>query len=136
MALVGTQTLACPVGAPVTMTFQLDPANATTGLLLDYKNDSGHTCLARIGLYIVTEATTPKCIEATIASTAAAGALLVANNQAATTGTVFWSTLVPVFIDNYHLSIWAINTGVDTGIVATGLVGYAVIELWPVCAVV
>ena len=136
MALVGTQTLACPVGAPLTMTFQLDPANATTGKLLDYVNDSGHTCLARIGLYIVTEATTPKCIEATIASTAAAGALLVANTQAATTGTVFWSTLVPLLLDNYHLSIWAINTGVDTGIVATGLVGYAVVELWPVCAVV
>ena len=136
MALVGTQTLACPVGAPVTMTFQLDPANATTGLLLDYKNDSGHTCLARIGLYIVTEATTPKCIEATISASAAAGALLVANDQTAVSGTVFWSTLVPVFLDTYHLSVWAINTGVDTGIVATALVGYAVVELWPVCAVV
>jgi hypothetical protein len=141
MALVGTQTLACPVGAPLTMTFQLDPSgltgtSGTTGLLLDYKNDSGHTCLARIGLYIVTEATTPKCIEATISSTAAVGALLVANTQTAVTGTVFWSTLVPLLLDNYHLTVWAINTEADIGIVATGLVGYAVVELWPVCAVV
>jgi hypothetical protein len=118
------------------MTFQLDPANADTGLLLDYVNDSGHTCLVRLGLYIKTEATTPKCIEATIASTAAEGALLIANTQTAVTGTVIWSTLVPVFLDNYHLSVWAINTGADIGIVATALVGYAVVQMWPVCAVV
>lgn len=134
--MAGIATLASTVGAPITHTYKLDAANATTGLLLDFINDSGMTCLARIGLYIVTEATTPKCIEATIASTAAAGALLVANTQTAVSGTVFWSTLVPVFLNGYHLSVWAINTGVDTGIVATALVGYAVVELWPVCAVV
>jgi hypothetical protein len=135
--MAGISTLASTVGAPLTYTFKLDPANATTtGLLLDFKNDSGLTCLARAGLYIVTEATTPKCIEANVAATATAGATLVANTQTAISGTVFWSTLVPVFYDTYHLSVWAINTGVNTGIVATALVGYAVIELWPVCAVV
>lgn len=134
--MAGITTLASTLGAPITHTFKLDPANATTGLLLDFKNDSGLTCLARIGLYIVTEATTPKCIEATISASAAVGALLVANTQTAVTGTVFWSTLVPVFLDTYHLSVWAINTGADIGIVATALVGYAVVELWPVCAVV
>ena len=134
--MAGIATLASTVGAPITYTYKLDDANATTGLLLDLVNDSGLTCLARIGLYIVTEATTPKCIEATIASTATAGALLVANTQTAVSGTVFWSTLVPVFLNGYHLSVWSINTGVDTGIVATALVGYAVVELWPVCAVV
>jgi ATP phosphoribosyltransferase len=118
------------------MTFQLDPANATTGLLLDYINDSGFTCLVRLGLYFVTAADTPKCVRAEIAATATTGANLVANTQTAVATTVFWSTLVPVFLDNYHLSVWAINTGVDTGIVATGIVGYAVVELWPVCAVV
>lgn len=134
--MAGIATLASTVGAPITHTFKLDDANATTGLLLDFINDSGLTCLVRIGLYIATEATTPKCIEANVASTATEGATLVANTQTAVTGTVFWSTLVPVLLDTYHLSVWSINTGADTGIVATALVGYAVVELWPVCAVV
>ena len=134
--MAGFATLSSTVGAPITHTYKLDDANATTGLMLDFINDSGMTCLVRLGLYFVTGATTPACVEANIATTATEGATLVANTQTAVTGTVFWSTLVPVFYDTYHLSVWAINTGVDTGIVATGVVGYAVIELWPVCAVV
>jgi hypothetical protein len=134
--MAGFATLASTVGAPITHTYKLDAANATTGLLLDFINDSGMTCLVRLGLYFVTAATTPKCVEANIATTATAGATLVANTQTAVATTVFWSTLVPVFYDTYHLSVWAINTGVDAGIDATGIVGYAVVELWPVCAVV
>jgi hypothetical protein len=134
--MAGIATLASTVGAPVTHTFKLDDANATTGLLLDFVNDSGLTCLARIGLYFSTGATSGTCVAANIATTATAGATLVANNQSAATGVVFWSTLVPVFYDTYHLSVWNVNTGVSAGVAATGVVGYAVVELWPVCAVV
>ena len=134
--MAGFATLASTVGAPITHTYKLDAANATTGLMLDFVNDSGLTCLVRLGLYFVTAADTPKCVEANVASTATVGENLVLNEQTAVATTVFWSTLVPVFLDTYHLSVWAIHTNANTGIVATGVVGYAVVELWPVCAVV
>ena len=134
--MAGIATLASTVGAPITHTYKLDDANATDGLLLDLINDSGLTCLVRIGLYIVTQSSDQTCIRATINTTATTGANLVANTQTAVSTTVFWSTLVPVFYDTYHLSVWSIATGNDTGHIATDLVGYAVVELWPVCAVV
>lgn len=134
--MAGMSTLASTVGAPITHTFKLDAANATTGLLLDYVNDSGLTCLVRIGLYIVTQSSDQTCVEANVASTATAGENLIANEQTAVTGTVFWSTLVPVFLDTYHLSVWSIASNNDTPHIATDLVGYAVVEMWPVCAVV
>jgi hypothetical protein len=134
--MAGIATLASTVGAPVTHTFKLDDANATTGLLLDFVNDSGLTCLVRLGLYIVTQSSDQTCVEANVASTATAGENLIANEQTAVTGTVFWSTLVPVFLNGYHLSVWSIASNNNTAHIATDLVGYAVVELWPVCAVV
>jgi hypothetical protein len=132
--MAGIATLASTVGAPITHTFKLDPA--TTGLMLDFVNDSGYTCLVKLGLYFVTQAGAGQCVAANIATTAtAAASSLVASTQAATSGLIFWSTLVPVFYDTYHLSVWNVTSGATSGTTAASVVGYAIIQLWPVCSV-
>jgi hypothetical protein len=133
--MAGIANLSSTVGmSPLTYTFALD--TATTGLMLDFVNDSGLACLVKLGLYFVTQAGAGQCVAANIATTATvAAATLVAATQVATTGTIFWSVLVPVFPDAYHLSIWNVSSGATTGTTAASVVGYAVIQLFPVCSV-
>lgn len=135
MALIGTQTLSCPVGAPLTMTFQLDPANATTGQMLAYRNDSGHTCIIRYGIYIVTAAGTGHYHDAGVATTAVLSSGITAHTADSVAGYVLWSDGNDVIADNSYFTIY--NTGNnDTETVATSIVGYAIVQLWPVAAVV
>jgi len=135
MALIGTQTLSCHVGAPLTMTFQLDAANATTGQMLAYKNDSGHTCIVKVGVYIVTAASTGHYYDIGTATTAILDYGIYPHSADGTAGTVVWTDGNDVVADNSYVTIY--NTGNDnTAAVATGVVGYAVIQLWPVTLVV
>jgi hypothetical protein len=135
MALVGIQTLASPVGAPVTHTFQLDAANATTGQMLAYRNDSGHTCLIRYGIYIVTAASSGHYHCAGVATTAVLAAGITNHTADSVAGYVLWSDGNYVIADNSYFTIY--NTANNTTeTVATGVVGYAIVQLWPVTAVV
>jgi hypothetical protein len=135
MALIGTQTLSCPVGAPLTMTFQLDPANATTGQMLAYRNDSGHTCIIRYGIYIVTAATSGYRHDAGITTTAVLSSGITAHTADSVAGYVLWSDGNDVIADNSYFTIY--NTGNnDTATDAAGVVGYVVIQMWPVCSVI
>jgi hypothetical protein len=133
--MAGIANLSSTVGmSPLTYTFALD--TATTGLMLDFVNDSGLTCLVKLGLYFATQAGSGQYVAANIATTATvAAATLVAATQTAATGTVFWSTLVPLFYDGYHLSVWNVTSSATTGTTAASVVGYAVIQLFPVCSV-
>ena len=135
MALIGTQTLSCPVGAPLTMTFQLDAANAATGQMLAYKNDSGHDCIVRVGIYTVTAASAGSYPDIGTATTAVLAYGIYPHSASNTAGTVVWTDGNDVLLDNYYLTIY--NTGDNnTETVATGIVGYAVVQLWPVAQVV
>jgi hypothetical protein len=135
MALIGTQTLSCPVGAPLTMTFQLDAANTPTGQMLAYKNDSGHDCIVRVGIYTATAASAGIYPDVGMAATAILAYDIYPHSASNTAGTIVWTDGCDVLLDNYYLTIY--NTGNNnTATVATGMVGYAVIQLWPVALVV
>jgi hypothetical protein len=132
--MAGSATLSSTVGAPLTHTFKLDDANATTGLLLNFKNDSGMTCLVRVGFYVVTQAASGQEMEIGVTTTSAEKTKSITDSGTATTGAVLWSDGNDVIADGSYLTMYNVST--DTATVATSLVGYAVIELWPVCAVV
>jgi hypothetical protein len=132
--MAGIATLASTVGAPITHTYKLDDANSTTGLLLNFKNDSGLTCLIRVGYYIVTQAASGQEMETGVTTTSAEKSKSITDSGTATTGTVYWSDGNDVIADGSYLTMYNVST--DTATVATSLVGYAVVELWPVCAVV
>lgn len=132
--MAGFATLSSTVGAPITHTFKLDDANATTGLLLNFKNDSGLTCLVRVGYYVVTQAGSGQEMEIGVTTTSAEKTKSITDSGTATTGTALWSDGNDVIADGSYLTMYNVST--DTATVATSLVGYAVIELWPVCAVV
>ena len=132
--MAGIATLASTVGAPITHTFKLDDANSTTGLLLNFKNDSGLTCLIRVGYYIVTQAASGQEMETGVTTTSAEKSKSITDSGTATTGTAYWSDGNDVIADGSYLTMYNVST--DTATVATSLVGYAVVELWPICAVV
>jgi len=132
--MAGIATLSSTVGAPITHTYKLDDANSTTGLLLNFKNDSGLTCLVRVGYYIATQAGSGQEMETGVTTTSAEKSKSITDSGTATTGTVYWSDGNDVIADGSYLTMYNVST--DTATVATSLVGYAVVELWPVCAVV
>jgi len=133
--MAGISTLASTVGAPITHTFKLDAANSTTGLMLSFKNDSGFTCMLRYGLYIVTAATSGHYHDAGITTTAALSYSITAHTADAVAGYVLWSDGNDVIADGSYFNVF--NTGNnDTATVATGVVGYVVVQMWPVCSVV
>jgi hypothetical protein len=131
--MAGMSTLASTVGSPITHTYKLDAANATTGLLLSFKNDSGYTCLLRLGIYVVTQPTSGQTLNADIETTNVIGDGIF-NAQTLATGTVVWSDGNDVIADGSFLTLF--NVTDDTKVVATALVGYAIIQMWPVCSVV
>jgi hypothetical protein len=133
--MAGTQTRASTVGAPITHTRKLDAANATTGLMLSFKNDSGFTCVLRYGIYIVTAATSGYRHDAGITTTAALSYNITAHTADATAGYVLWSDGEDVIADGEYFNVF--NTGNnDTATDAAGVVGYVVIQMWPVCSVI
>jgi hypothetical protein len=131
--MAGISTLASTVGAPITHTYKLDAANATTGLLLNFKNDSGFTCLVRVGHYILTAADAGTTMDIGITTTSAARDYDISDGVADTAGTVLWTDGNDVIADGSYLT--AYNIATDTITVATGMVGYAIVQLWPVCSV-
>jgi hypothetical protein len=132
--MAGISTLASTVGAPITHTYMLDAANATTGLLLNFKNDSGFTCLVRVGHYIVTQATSGYEMEIGVTTTSAAKTKSITDSGTATTGTILWTDGNDVIADGSYLTMYNVSTDTATG--ATGIVGYAIVQMWPVCSVV
>jgi hypothetical protein len=131
--MAGYATLASTVGAPLTHTYKLDAANDTTGLLLNFKNDSGFTCLVRVGHYIVTQATSGHEMEIGVTTTSEAKVKTITDSGTATTGIIVWSDGNDVIADGSYLTMYNVST--DAATVATGIVGYAIIQLWPVCSV-
>jgi hypothetical protein len=133
--MAGISTLASTVGAPITHTYKLDAANATTGLMFSLKNDSGYTCLLRYGLYIVTAASEGHYHDAGITTTAALSYNITAHTADAVAGYVLWSDGNDVIADASYFNVF--NTGNnDTATAATGVVGYVIVQMWPVCSVV
>jgi len=132
--MAGMSTRSSTVGAPITHTFKLDDANATTGLLLNFKNDSGLTCIVRVGYYIGTQAGSGQEMETGVTTTSGEKSKSITDSGTATSGAVVWSDGNDVIADGSYLTMYNVST--DTATVATSLVGYAVVELWPVCAVV
>jgi hypothetical protein len=132
--MAGFANYASTVGAPITYTRKLDAANATTGLMLSLKNDSGLTCLLRYGIYIVTAATSGHYHDAGITTTAALSYTITAHTADSVAGYVLWSDGNDVIADASYFNVF--NTGNnDTATVATGVVGYVVVQMWPVCSV-
>ena len=131
--MAGIATLASTVGAPITHTFKLDPANATTGLTLSFKNDSGSACLFNVGYYIVTQATSDHTMDGNIGAAATTQGAGIYSTHAAGSGTVHWSDGNDVIADGEYFTLYNVST--HTPAVATDLVGYAIIQLWPVCSV-
>jgi hypothetical protein len=130
--MAGFSTLASTVGAPITHTYKLDDASAT-GLLLSFKNDSGFTCLLKLGVYIVTAPTGGATCNADIETTNVIGdGIFNAQTLAATT--IAWSDGNDVILDGSYLTLFNVTN--DTPVATTGVVGYAIIQMWPVCAVV
>jgi hypothetical protein len=133
--MAGIATLSSTVGAPITHTYMLDAANATTGLMLSVKNESGMTCLLRYGIYIGTAATSGHYHDAGITTTTALSYSITAHTADAVAGYVLWSDGNDVIADGSYFNVY--NTGNnDTATVATGVVGYVVVQMWPVCSVV
>jgi hypothetical protein len=131
--MAGFANYASTVGAPITHTRKLDAANATDGLLLNFKNDSGFTCLVRVGHYIVIQATGGHEMEIGVTTTSAEKTKSITDSGTATTGAILWSDGNDVIADGSYLTMYNVST--DTATVATGIVGYAIIQLWPVCSV-
>jgi hypothetical protein len=73
-------------------------------------------------------------MEIGVTTTSAEKTKSITDSGTATTGTALWSDGNDVIADGSYLTMYNVST--DTATVATSLVGYAVIELWPVCAVV
>jgi hypothetical protein len=137
MALIGMQTFSSPVAMPDTYTFVLDPANLTTGLCLNLMNDKQVTCVLKVGLYAVTAATSGAFVNVNVSTTPLTCAHSVLGNaQALTAGLVVWSTGLHVIPAGSSLTVWNVATGTDTGTIATGLVAYAIIQLWPVSPII
>lgn len=137
--MAGYATLSSTVGAPLlTHTYKLDAASATTGLCLNFKNDSGYTCAVRVGYYVVTAATSGHAFDIGVTTTLNAQATTITDSSssggAGETGTIEWSDGCDVIADGSYLTIYNVST--STAAVATALVGYAVIQLFPVCSVV
>jgi hypothetical protein len=133
--MAGIATLASTVGTPLTSTYMLDAANATTGLMLSVKNESGLTCLLRYGIYIVTAATSGHYHDAGITTTAALSYSITAHTADAVAGYVLWSDGNDVIAADSYFNVFNTDNN-DTATVATGVVGYVVVQMWPVCAVV
>lgn len=133
--MAGIANLSSTVGmTPLVYTFMLDPANATTGLMLSFRNDSGLTCSVKVGWYIVTAATAGHYLDIGVTTTAALSYSIYAHSADGVAGTILWSDGCDVIADQSYLNIF--NTGNnDTATVATGIVGYAIVELCPVCSV-
>jgi hypothetical protein len=135
MALVGTQTLACDVGAPITHTYQLDPANTTTGLCLNFRNDSGFACIARVLYYVKTAATGGTyTLDFGVTTTSAAQATTMQDGATATATTCAFATNIVPIADGSYLTAYTVDS--STPALATGLVAYAIIQLWPVNPVI
>lgn len=136
--MAGIATLSSTVGAPITHTYKLDDANATTGLCLNFRNDSGVTCIVRVGYYVITGATSGHAFDMGVTTTSGAQATTITDSSssggAGEAGTVEWSDGNDVIADGSYLTIYNVST--STAAVATGLDAYAVIQLWPVCSVV
>jgi hypothetical protein len=136
--MAGIATRASTVGAPITHTFKLDDANATTGLCLNFKNDSGYTCGIRVGYYVVTGATSGHAFDIGITTTSGAQATTITDSSssggAGEAATVEWSDGNDVIADGSYLTIY--NVATSTAAVATGLVAYAVVQMWPFCSVI
>lgn len=131
--MAGIATLASTVGAPITHIRKLDDANATTGLVLSFKNDSGLACLLRVGYYIVTQATSDHTMDGDVVTAATTQGADVFSTHAAGSGTVHWSDGNIIIGDGEYFTLYNVST--HTPAVATALVGYAILQLWPVCTV-
>jgi hypothetical protein len=135
--MAGISTLASTVGAPITHTYMLDDANSTTGLCLNFRNDSGLTCIVKVGYYVVTAATSGHAFDIGVTTTSAAQATTITNSSASggagETGTIEWSDGNDVVANGSYVTIYNVDT--DAAAAATALVGYAIIQLWPVCSV-
>jgi hypothetical protein len=107
---------------------------STDGLLLNFKNDSGMTCFVRVGYYIATQATSGYEMEIGVTTTSAEKTKSITDSGTATSTSVVWSDGKDVIADGSYLTMYNVST--DTATAATALVGYAVVELYPVCAVV
>jgi hypothetical protein len=116
----------------------LDAANATDGLCLNFINDSGLTCIVRVGYYVVAAATSGHAFDIGITTTSAAQAVTITDSSttggAGEAGTIEWSDGNDVIANGSYLTIYNVST--STAAAATALVGYAVVQMWPVCAVV
>lgn len=131
--MAGFSTRASTVGAPLVYTYKLDAANATTGLLLSLKNDSGVSCLLKLGIYVVTAPDAGATLNADIETTNVIGDSIF-NAQTLASTTVAWSDGNDVIANGSFLTLF--NVTDDTPVVGTSLVGYAIVMLWPVCTVV
>lgn len=132
--MAGIATLSSTLGmTPNIYTFKLDDANATTGLLLNWRNKSGLTCAVQVGWYIVTQAGTGTDVDLGVTTTSGAQATTITDGGTGTTGTIYWTDGCDVIADGSYLT--AYNVSSSTPAVATSLVGYMVIKTWPVCSV-
>jgi hypothetical protein len=133
--MAGISTLASTVGAPITHTYMLDAANSTTGLMLSLKNDSGFTCILRYGIYIVTAASTGHYHDAGITTTAAETSSITDHTADSVAGYVLWSDGNDVIANGSYFNVFNVDSG-GAAAAATGVVGYAIVQMWPVCSVV
>ena len=130
--MAGIQTLSSTVSAPIVQTYILDDANATTGLLMNVRNDSGLDCLVKVGLYFKTQAASGQEYDLNVTTTSGAQGTSITDGGTATTGTIVWSDGNDVVADGSYITLY--NSSSGTATVATSLVGYAVVLLFPLCA--
>jgi hypothetical protein len=135
--MAGIATLASTVGVPNVYTRKLDAV--ASGLVLNWRNDSGLTCIVQIGYYIVTQVTTARDFDIGVTTTSGEQAVTIidgsggATNAPADTGTVLWSDGCDVIADGSYLTMTHVTT--STAATAVALDGYAVVKTWPVCSV-
>jgi hypothetical protein len=108
-----------------------------SGLVLNWRNDSGLTCIVQIGYYIVTQVTTERDFDIGVTTTSGAQAVTILDGSdsgsPADTGTVLWSDGCDVIADGSYLTMTHVST--STAATAVALDGYAVVKTWPVCSV-
>lgn len=131
--MAGIKNLVSTVSAPITQTYVLDAANATTGLLLNVRNDSGLDCIVKVGLYFKTQAASGQTFDLGVTTTSGEQATTITDGGTGSTGTVIWSDGNDVIADGSYLTAYNVNS--STATVATSLVGFAVVELWPLCLI-
>jgi hypothetical protein len=136
--MAGIATLASTVGVPNVYTRQMDAV--ASGLVLNWRNDSGVTCIVQVGYYVVTQVTTARDFDIGVTTTSEAQAVTIldgsdgATTAPADTGTVMWSDGCDVVADGSYVTMTHVST--STAATSVGIDGYVVIKTWPVCSVV